>query len=153
MKPLLFLAGLVLLGGELIAQPNLGQEVRRLGLTEAEITEVVKVVRETQTDLLKAQAESRVVQANLGRLLLEDAPSKAQIEKLLREGLEWDLKAKAIRIDRSLKIRSIVGKDRWATLSHLSLRALEAEKAGKKPPRAEGTGALKDLLSLLRELN
>lgn len=153
MKPLLFLTGLVVLGGTLAAQPNLGQEVRRLDLTEAQITEVVKVIRDSQPELLKARAESRVVQANLTRLLLEDAPSKAQIEKLLREGLEWDLKAKALRIDRSLKIRSIVGKERWAGLSHLSLRALEAEKGGRKLPDRAEKGALEELLGLLRDLN
>lgn len=153
MKPLLFFASLVVLGGSLAAQPNLGQEVRRLDLTEAQITEVVKVIRESQPELLKAQAESRVVQANLARLLIEDAPSKAQIDKLLREGLDWDLKAKSLRIDRSLKIRAIVGKERWAGLSHLSLRALEAEKTGKKFVDRDEKGALKELLALLRDLN
>lgn len=153
MKPLFFLTGLFVLGGALTAEPDLGQEVRRLDLTEAQITAVVQVIRDTRPELLKAQAESRVVQANLARLLLEDAPGKAQIDKLLREGLEWDLKAKALRIDRSLKIRAIVGKDRWAGLSHLSLRALEAEKSGKKLPKSDEKGALKELLGLLRDLN
>lgn len=156
MKPLFAAAALVLfLGGTLSAQGDLRQEIKRLDLTDTQIQDVVKIVRDTQPDLEKARAEAKVTQAKLARLLLEENPARSDLERLVREGLEWDYKIKMIRIDRSLKIRGVIGKNGWAGLSSLSLRVLEAEKAGKKiaAPRDDDQKSLKDLLTLLRDLN
>lgn len=156
MRSFVLITALVLgLGGSLAAQPDMRQELKRLALSEPQMQQVVEVVRSTLPEIEKARAESRVVQAELARLLLDDNPAKAEIEKLVRQGLDWDAKVKLLRIDRSLKIRAIVGKDHWAGLSDLSRRVFEAEKAGKRPMMAKDDDkpALKNLLKVLRDLN
>lgn len=156
MKHLLSVVGLVLLlGGAVSAQTEVRQDIKRIELTDPQIQDVVKEIRDTQSDLEKARAENRVVQAQLARLLLDDNPARNDIEKLVRQGQDWDLKVKMIRIDRSLKIRSIVGKDKWALLSGLSQRILDDERLGKKPlaPKDDDKAPLKDLLTVLRDLN
>jgi hypothetical protein len=156
MKHLFSVVGLVLLlGGAVSAQAEVRQDIKRIELTDAQIQDVVKVVRDTQSELEKARAEGRVVQAQLARLLLDDNPARGDLEKFVRLGQDWDFKVKMIRIDRSLKIRSIVGRDKWALLSGLSQRVLEAEKAGKPPvaPKDDDKAPLRELLGVLRDLN
>jgi len=155
MKPLLLTAALVLLtGAPLFAQGEIRQELKRLDLTPAQGKEVAQLVRESQADLEKARAEIKVAQAQLARLLLEDRPVRADLEKQVRIASDWDFKIKMLRIDRSLKIREIVGKDKWAQLSALAVRLLEAERQGKRiPALKDDEGGLKDLLETIRDLN
>lgn len=154
MKPVLLFCFLAVLGGASLAAQDVRQDLKRLELTEAQMQQVAEIVRVSQPDLDKARAEAKVVQAQLARLLLEDNPSKTEIEKLVRQGLEWDYKAKMLRIDRSLKLRAIVGKDRWAGLSSLSQRLYESAKLGRQMPQGKDDGpALKNLLKVLKDLN
>lgn len=152
---LAFAACVLLFGGAASAQNEIRQEVKRLDLTEAQIVDVVKVIRDAQADLDKARADVQVTRAQLARLLLDDNPVRADLEKQVRLGLEGDFKVRMLRIDRSLKIRAIVGKDKWAKLSALSAKVVEAEKNGRRPlaPLAEDKGAARDFLDVIRDLN
>jgi hypothetical protein len=156
MKPwIAFAACLLLLGGAASAQNEIRQEVKRLDLTEAQMVDVVKVIHDAQGDLDKARADVQVSRAQLARLLLDDNPVRADLEKQVRQGLEGDFKVRMMRIDRSLKIRAIVGKDKWALLSSLSAKVVEAEKTGRRPlaPLAEDKGSARDFLEVIRDLN
>jgi len=155
-KPwLLFCLLALALGGTATAQVDARQELKRLGLSDVQMQQVVETVRASMPELEKARAESRIVQAQLARLLLEDNPAKADLEKTVRQGLEWDFKIRMARIDRSLKLRAIVGKDQWAALSSLSQKVLEAERQGKRLSleKEDDKPVARDLLRLLKDLN
>lgn len=158
MKRIVLICFLVIATGGAMRAQDVRQELKRLDLTEAQMQQVTETVRAGQAELDKLRADSRVIQAQVARLLLDENPSRDAIEKLVRQGVEIDFRAKMMRIDRSLKVRSLVGNDRWAQLSALSLRALEAEKSGRKPvfDKLNGTPdrpALLDLLKILKDLN
>lgn len=155
MKAFWMAALALLLVGSLSAQGEIRQELKRLDLTPDQTKELVKIIRDSQAELEKDRAEIKVAQAQLSRLLLDENPNRGDLEKQVRIATEWDFKVKMLRIDRSLKIRALVGKDKWALLSALSARVLEAEKAGRKlpPPKDGDPPEGQTLLESLKDLN
>lgn len=155
MKPILFF----LLAGALVfpaaVQADVRQDIKRMNLTEQQMQQISETVAKTRPELEKAKAELKVVQAQLARLLLEDTPARAEIEKLVRQAQEWEFKIKMLKIDQSLRLRTLLGKDRWAGLSALARRGMEAEKSGKPAfkTKEEDRPALKSLLKTLKDLN
>lgn len=155
MRPILCIFLCAALVAPAMAQGDARQDLKRLNLTDQQMEQVTKTVAQARPDLDRARAELKVVQAQLARLLLEDNPAKADIEKLVRQAQEWEFKIKMLKIDQSLKLRSVVGKDKWAGLSALARKGLDAEKAGKPwlKAREEDRPALKNLIKTLKDLN
>jgi hypothetical protein len=133
MKRILWiLAALALTGAMAAAQdlPN-APAWKKLGLSEAEIRQVAAVQAESRVDLQKARAEIRIAKAQLAKLLLNADVSMADVEKVLRTAQESELAVRKIQIGRALKIRKIVGDERWGQMAR---PRIEAARKGQPQP-------------------
>jgi len=137
------------------APASVRQDLKRLNLTEAQVTQVLEIWKATELDLDRARAEAKVAQAEVAKLLLEASPDRAALEKQVRRGAEAEVQAKMVRIDRSLRLRALLGNEAWAVLSKAALGALEDRKAGRGSPRpqADDKPAFRELLQRLGDLN
>ncbi|HUX12105.1 MAG TPA: hypothetical protein VMW87_03705 [Spirochaetia bacterium] len=66
--------------------------------------------QEQRTD----QAEIDIRKAQLTRLLLDPHPNMLDVEKVLREGLDWEYKIRLGEIRRDLTIRDLLGDQDWS---------------------------------------
>ncbi len=66
--------------------------------------------QEQRTD----QAEIDIRKAQLTRLLLDTHPNMADVQKILREGLDWEYKIRLGEIRRDLTIRDLLGDQDWS---------------------------------------
>jgi len=114
----------------------LRKEFRDLSLTDQEIKAIGDILDRKADDLAKAQAEIRIVQARLERLMLDANPSMDEIQKLVRSSLDWEYSVRMIRIQQSLELRKLLGDQRWATLQRLMRAFQKARQLGL----VDGTG-------------
>lgn len=120
---------------ELIA---LRKEFRDLSLTDQEIKAIGDILDRKADDLAKAQAEIRIVQARLERLMLDSNPPMDEIQKLVRSSLDWEYSVRMIRIQQSLDLRKLLGDQRWATLQRLMRAFQKARQLGLVDPSGGG---------------
>lgn len=116
----------------------LRKEFRDLSLTDQEIKAIGDIMDRGADDLAKAQAEIRIVQARLERLMLDANPSMDEIQKLVRSSLDWEYSVRMIRIQQSLELRKLLGDQRWATLQRLIRAFQKARQLGLVDARGGG---------------
>jgi len=85
-------------------------------LSKAEKDQIEAIAAGTQQETRLAQAELDIVKAQLNRLLISPEADMKEVERLLRQGLEWELKIRMAQIRRETQTRKIVGDRRWAGL-------------------------------------
>ncbi len=119
--------------GDAPALAELRKEFKSLALTDAEKSSLEKIVQKDEGEVEKNQAELKVLQARLERLMLEKTPQMDAIKALLKDSLEWEYKIRLIRLERNIAFRGILGQDRWATLYKLSKVWGPAKRSGKTP--------------------
>jgi hypothetical protein len=116
----------------------LRKELRELSLSDQEIKAIGDILDRKADDLAKAQAEIRIVQARLERLMLDANPSMDEIQKLVRSSLDWEYSIRMIRIQQSLELRKLLGDQRWATLQRLMRAFQKARQLGLVDARGGG---------------
>lgn len=92
------------------------QFLQKAGLTEQEITEVTRVFDETEQAIQEARLEVDVLKAQLRKLLFAEKVDMREVERLLRAGLEWELKERMAQVRRQVELRRILGDRRYARL-------------------------------------
>ena len=113
--------------GELL---ELRKEYKNLNLTDEEIKGVRLILDQKANELDKAQAEIKIIQARLERLMLEANPSRDDIQKLVKSSLDWEFSIRMIRIEQSLALRKLLGDERWAVLQRLVRAFQQARRLG-----------------------
>lgn len=88
----------------------------RLRLTDQEREQIRKMISEQEGELLRVRAEIRELQARMSRLMLQERVDRTEIEKTLRQSMELELRMRMIQVDRNLRIREMLGMERWAEL-------------------------------------
>ena len=88
----------------------------RLRLTDQEREQIRKMLSEQDGELLRIRAEIREMQARMSRLMLQERVDRTEIEKTLRQSMELELRMRMIQVDRNLRIREMLGMERWAEL-------------------------------------
>lgn len=104
--------------------------ITRVDLSDAELTRIETIVAETMGGAETARAELNVLRAQVTRELVREEPNRAEVERLLRASLEWELTLRLAEIDRQLAIREVVGNLRW---SRLARTARELRESGRLP--------------------
>lgn len=89
------------------------QILRELGLTEEEITQVMKIQRETQKVQIEAQIELNLYKAQLEKILFYTDVDMKEVEKILKDSMEWKLRFELAEIRRRVEVRKIMGEERW----------------------------------------
>lgn len=128
---MLLVAGAAAGAQDLSSAPGL----RKLGLSDEEIRQVTAIQAESRTAIQKARAEIQIVKAQLARLLLNADAAMADVEKVLRAALEWELAVQKTEIERELKIRKLVGDGRWGRIVKPRIEEIGRKMAPWQPLR------------------
>lgn len=103
----------------------------RLHLTDQEREQIRKMLSERDGELLRIRAEIREMQARMSRLMLQERVDKTEIEKTLRQSMELELRMRMIQVDRNLRIREMLGMERWAELYRFAEMTQRALRLGQ----------------------
>ncbi len=122
---------LLLIVGVASAQPIDNSEIlEKFGLNDREIEQVMAIQQETERTIQEARVELNLLKAQLEKLLFSIEVDMNQVEKLLRQSIEWKLKSELAEIRRRVELRKLFGEERWAKF----LRARSRWNT-RKPPR------------------
>lgn len=114
--------------------PALGEfrkDMKSLALEDKEIEALEKIMVKNDDDLTKAQAEIKILQAKLERLMLEKKPPMDDIKAIVKQSLEWEYKIRIVRIERNMEIRAVIGDERWAKAYRLAKIYAQMKRTGK----------------------
>ncbi len=121
----LFLA-LIVSGAYALAADNFA-ELQKLGLSEDEIRKVTDIEITSEQAKKEAQLELNILRAQLEKLLAGADPDMKQVEKLLRDSVEWKVKVELAEINKRVQIRKLIGEEKWRKLVNF----LEKRNAAK----------------------
>ncbi|MBT3273339.1 MAG: hypothetical protein HN368_09305, partial [Spirochaetales bacterium] len=115
------------------------QIMQRIGLTELEIESVVKVFEDTELIIQEANLELNIYKAQLARLLFPKDVEMREVEKLLSQSYEWQMKRQLAQIRRQVMTRQILGDERWTQYSNIIRNA--QRRASEQPAAGEQSRA------------
>jgi len=101
------------------------QLIERLNLTEPEIEKINEIVTERQSILREAQLELNIYKAELERILFDVDPDLSLIRENIEQAMVWKIEVELANISIRIKLRKILGEQRWQTLLQLQSRAAE----------------------------
>ena len=83
--------------------------LQRLGLDEAELDSIRGIFEETEKGIREARLEIDVLRAQLRKLLYVEQVDMREVERLVRQSLEWELKERMAQIRRQVELRKLLG--------------------------------------------
>ena len=117
--------------------------LERLGLEEAEMERIRGIFEETEKLIREARLEIDILRAQLKKLLFQEQVNMREVERLLRQSLDWELKERMAQIRRQVELREPLGDGRYARLiDAVERRRRTLEERERRMPeekeRAEG---------------
>ncbi|UCF96202.1 MAG: hypothetical protein JSV89_13560 [Spirochaetaceae bacterium] len=140
---LLTLLGLVAVGFVCSQDWDNPELLERLDLEEAEIEKIREIFEETEREIREARLEIDVLRAQLRKLLFQETVNMREVERLLRQSLDWELKERMAQIGRQVELRKILGDAKYARLTEAfqrrqRLQEEEERRLREEKERAEG---------------
>ena len=114
---LLLLMGLLAVGFSYTQDWDNPELLERLDLNEQEVEKIQKIFEETEKEIRQARLEIDVLRAQLRRLLFEEQVNMREVERMLRQSLEWELKQRMAQIRRQVELRELLGDAKYARMS------------------------------------
>ena len=103
--------------------------LKRLDLNEAEVEKVRDIFEQTEKDIREARLEIDVLRAQLRKLLFEEQVNMREVERILRQSLDWELKERMAQIRRQVELRQLLGDTKYARMTqNVERRRLLQEK-------------------------
>jgi hypothetical protein len=90
----------------------------RLDLDQQEVKKIRAIFEETEKEIREARLEIDVLRAQLRKLLFQEQVNMREVERMLRQSLEWELKERMAQIRRQVELRELLGDAKYATMSH-----------------------------------
>jgi len=91
--------------------------LERLDLDEEEAQRIGEIFEETEREIRQARLEIDVLKAQLRKLLFEEQVNMREVERMLRQSLEWELKERLAQIRRQVELRELLGDAKYARMS------------------------------------
>lgn len=125
--------------------------VKALKLTADEVDKVEVLVMDSLKIIKPANALIGIAKEQTTQALLKPAAAAKDVEPFIRELMDQNFTVRMAQIDRQLKIRAVLGNNRWAKLSELAkdYSHLKPEEAQKVGDADTDTGRILNLLGLL----
>jgi hypothetical protein len=102
-------------------------------LTPTEITKLEEIRTRSERAVREAKLETEILQARIKRMLYNANVDLKEVEGLMRQAMEWELKQRMARISGQVEARRLLGDDRWAKLNAMSKeRQLRRERMKEK---------------------
>lgn len=127
----------------------------RLQLKAEERERIRLMLEEQEGELTRVRAELRELQARMTRLMLEERVNRQEVEKTLRQSMELELRMRMIQAERNIRLKEMLGPERWATMYRLAQMVQAAERAGKLDDfidRSENPAQVRAMLQILKAL-
>ncbi len=92
-------------------------DLKKLGLTEDEIAKIEEINSRYNKEKLQIYAELNLYKAKVEKELLAAEVNLNEVEKILKESLEWKLKAEMVEIKKRLEMKKLVGDEKWQKIT------------------------------------
>ncbi len=145
-------------GAETAPAYNSGEASRvmdRLQLKTEERERIRLMLEEQEGELVRVRAELREMQARMTRLMLEERVNKQEVERTLRQSMELEFRMRMIQAERNIRLKEMLGPERWANMYRLAQMVQAAERAGKLDEfieKSENPAQVRALLQVLKSL-
>ena len=115
------------------------QILKRLDLGEEEIENIREAFEKTEKEIREARLEIDILKAQLRKLLFQQQVNMREVERLLRDSLEWEMKERMAQIQRQVQLRTLLGDTKYARLMEAveARRRVQEEKERALPAREE----------------
>ena len=94
----------------------------RLDLKEDEVKKVREIFEETEREIREARLEIDVLRAQLRKLLFQEQVNMREVERLLRQSLDWEFKERMAQIRRQVELRELLGDAKYARMTQAAER-------------------------------
>jgi len=133
------LLGLIAVGFAYSQDWDNPQILKRLDLGEEEIANIREVFEKTEMEIREARLEIDILKAQLRKLLFQQQVNMREVERLLRDSLEWEMKERMAQIQRQVQLRTLLGDTKYARLTETveARRRVQEEKERSLPAREE----------------
>lgn len=91
--------------------------LERLDLKEAEVQEIQEIFEKTEREIREARLEIDVLRAQLRKLLFQEQVDMREVERLLRQSLDWEFKERMAQIRRQVELRELLGDAKYARMA------------------------------------
>ena len=139
MKKLIFIVVLGLLAGGF----SYGQDwdnpeaLGRLGLDQGQVEKIREIFEQTEREIREARVEIDVLRAQLRKLLFEEQVNMREVERLLRQSLDWELKERMAQIRRQVELRQLLGDAKYARMTQAEERRRLTQEEQERRSREE----------------
>ena len=107
--------------------------LERLGLEEEEVQRIREIFEETERAIRQARLEIDVLRAQLRKVLFEEQVNMREVERMLRQSLEWELKERMAQIRRQVELRELLGDAKYARMSQaVERRRMQQEEQERR---------------------
>ena len=130
MSIVLICAGALVSFGQGLDNP---QVIEKLKLTPTEVTKLEEIRTRSERTAREAKLEIDILQARIKRMLYNATVDLKEVESVMRQAMEWELKQRMAHISGQVEARRLLGDDRWAKLNAMSTeRARRQERMQEK---------------------
>ena len=138
MKRIIIAAVFLAAAVSLFAQEYDQKLLKNQGLTDDQITKLTAIQNQGREEIQKARADANVLKARLTQLLVGSNVDMSQVEKVVKEAADLDVKIKLAQIRQEIAVRKLLGDATWNRLT----KALRQKKeAAQAKVEAEAQGA------------
>jgi hypothetical protein len=107
--------------------------LERLDLEEEEVQRIREIFEETEREIRQARLEIDVLRAQLRKVLFEEQVNMREVERMLRQSLEWELKERIAQIRRQVELRELLGDAKYARMSQaMERRRMQQEEQERR---------------------
>jgi len=107
--------------------------LERLDLEEEEVQKIREIFEETEREIRQARLEIDVLRAQLRKVLFEEQVNMREVERMLRQSLEWELKERMAQIRRQVELRELLGDAKYARMSQaMERRRMQQEEQERR---------------------
>lgn len=114
---LFLMMGLLAVGFSYAQDWDNSEVLERLDLDEQQVEKIREIFEETEKEIRQARLEIDVLRAQLRKLLFEEQVNMREVERMLRQSLEWELKERMAQIGRQVELRELLGDAKYARMS------------------------------------
>ena len=119
----------LLAGGFAYSQDWDNPEVlERLDLEREDVEQIREIFEKTEKEIREARIEVDILKAQLRKLLFEEQVNMREVERQLRQSLEWELKERMAQIRRQVQLRELLGDEKYARLTRATELRRQAER-------------------------
>ena len=138
---LLLFLGLLAVGFSYAQDWDDPELLQRLDLDEQQVQKIREIFEETEKEIRQARLEIDVLRAQLRKLLFEEQVDMRDVERMLRQSLEWELKERMAQIRRQVELRKLLGDAKYARMSQAfeKRRLLQEQQERRSREDAERT--------------